>query len=620
MGEENFDKKNIFSKKRLFIIIAVFVFFGLLGFGAQAFLSNNYQNKFLPNIKIAGIDIGGLSTEEARTKLDKQVDFINRRGFVYVSPVKTVTINPSVTGLESAESLAMIVSWDIDKSLSQVDSWQKNEGLVGKLLVFLGSKDFSLFYNWNKEEHKKILSDSFNDVLTDKQEASFSFVGENDLQIVAESFGQTFNYEQALLETQEQIESLVSVDINLKIIEDRPIIDSSIVQQYKQNILNISHRGHVYIVFEKKDWGVPTEIWRNWLKLKPEGDAYYVGIDQEKFDAYLNESGIREFVDIPVEDARFNLEAGKVVEFVSSQEGRAIKLEEAVKNLEQIINNPGELELALTVEKTQPTINNNDVNDLGVVEIIGTGESDFSGSPVNRVHNINVGAKALHGILIKPDEEFSLIAALGEIDGEHGYKQELVIKGNKTIPEYGGGLCQIGTTVFRATLASGLPVTERRNHSYRVVYYEPAGTDATIYDPWPDYRFKNDTGKHILVQSRIEGTKIYFDFWGTKDGRVAVSSKPEIYNIVVPPAKRIIKTTDIAVGKEKCTERAHNGADAKFNYSVKYPGQLEAVATTFYSHYIPWQEVCLLGVTAEELAAEQNPGGNSTTTNTTTVE
>lgn len=620
MGEEILDKKNIFSKKRLFIIIAVFVFLGALGFGAQASLNNIYENKFLPNINLAGLDIGGLSIEEARAKLDKQIDFVNRRGFVYVSPVKTVTINPSVAGLESAESVDIIVFWDIDKSLSQVEAWQKNQGLFAKLLVFLSKKDFALFYNWDKEEHRKILSDSFSDVLSNKQEASFSFIGDNDLEVIAESSGQTFDYDRALFETQKQIETLVSADINLQVREDKPIIDSSVVQRYKQNILNISHRGHVYIVFEKKDWGVPTEIWRNWLKLKPEGDAYYVGIDQDKFAAYLDESGIREFVDVPVQDARFNFESGRVVEFASSQEGRAIKLEEAIKNLEQIINNPGELELALTVEKTQPTINNADVNDLGIVEIIGTGESDFSGSPANRIHNINVGAKSLHGILIKPDEEFSLINALGDIDGEHGYKQELVIKGNQTIPEYGGGLCQIGTTVFRGTLASGLPVTQRRNHSYRVSYYEPAGTDATIYDPWPDYRFKNDTGKHILIQSRIEGTKLYFDFWGTKDGRVAISTQPEIYNIVAPPAKKIIKTTDLAVGKERCTERAHNGADAKFNYSVKYPGQSESVETTFYSHYIPWQEVCLLGVTPEELAAEQNPGGNSTTTNTTTVE
>lgn len=158
--------------------------------------------------------------------------------------------------------------------------------------------------------------------------------------------------------------------------------------------------------------------------------------------------------------------------------------------------------------------------------------------------------------MVAPDEEFSLLKALGEIDGEHGYLQELVIKDNQTKPEFGGGLCQIGTTTFRATIASGLPVSERRNHSYRVVYYEPAGTDATIYSPAPDYKFKNDTGHYVLIKTRIEGTKIYFDFWGTKDGREINIEPPVIYNIVAPPPEKIIKTIDLEVGV-KNVPKAH---------------------------------------------------------------
>ncbi|MFA6308100.1 MAG: VanW family protein [Patescibacteria group bacterium] len=616
MEKEHIAIKNIFSKKRLFIIIAIFIFLSISIWGLEIVLNNNYQDKFLPNISIAGIDIGGLSLEDARAKLDKRIDFVNRRGFVYISPIKTVTINPNISAMNPADSVKLIVFWDVDKSLLQVDTWQNSSSFWGKARTFLSVKDFPLIYSWDRDEHQKILKESFSNILSEKKEASFSFVDDNDLQIVAENIGQTFDYDQALKDTQEQIENLISTDINLKIIEEAPLITSSVLEKYKTQILNISNRGDLYITFEEKDWNIPNDIWKNWLKLKQGSGAYYIGIDDEKFIAYLSESGISEVINIPVQDARFNLKDGKVTEFVSSQAGREIQVAEAIKNLEKILNTSGELELALTVEITKSTIQNGDVNDLGILEIIGTGESNFAGSPANRIHNITVGANALHGVLIKPEEEFSLLAALGEIDGEHGYKQELVIKDGRTIPEYGGGLCQIGTTVFRGTIASGLPVTERRNHSYRVSYYEPAGTDATIYNPWPDYKFKNDTGKHILIQSRIEGTKIYFDFWGSKDGRIAMSTQPEIYNIVAPPAKKVIKTTDIPVGTEKCTERAHNGADAKFNYSVQYPNQPEPVETTFYSHYTPWQEVCLLGVTAEELLAEQELPGQTTASTT----
>lgn len=614
MDKKELDIKNIFFQKRLWIVIVVFLLLAVLTWGADLAFANNYQDKFLPNVEIAGIDIGNLNMEEARAKLDKRIDFMNRRGFVYISPLKTVTISPSASGLESAESLSLVVFWDIDKSLAKVTAWQKQASLFAKLQRFFAKKYFAVHYNWNREEHAKILHDSFSDVLEDKQEASFSFVDADILDIVDEKAGQTFDYDRALQDTQNQIEDLISTDIQLTIVEDRPLITAQVLKEHEQEILSFAKRGDLYLVFENKDWNVPNSTWRNWLKLKQGLGKYYVGINQEKFEKYLEDSGIAEVVNVPVQDARFSLENGRVAEFKSSQAGRTIQIEETLQKLEEIVNQAGELEIALSVETVQPTIHNDEVNDLGITEIIGTGESDFSGSPVNRVHNINVGADTLHGILIKPDEEFSLIEALGDIDAEAGYRQELVIKGDKTIPEYGGGLCQIGTTVFRATLASGLPVTQRRNHSYRVSYYEPAGTDATIYDPWPDYRFKNDTGHYVLIQARIEGTKLYFDFWGTEDGRVAMTTQPEIYNIVAPPPTKIIKTTEIPVGTKKCTERAHNGADAKFDYSVQYANQPEPVETTFYSHYVPWQEVCLLGVTEEELQAEQEAQNNSSST------
>ena len=119
-----------------------------------------------------------------------------------------------------------------------------------------------------------------------------------------------------------------------------------------------------------------------------------------------------------------------------------------------------------------------------------------------------------------------------------------------------------------------------------------------------------------MIQARIEGVKLYFDFWGTEDGRIAITTEPEIYNIVTPPEKKIIKTTEIPVGTEKCTERAHNGADAKFDYSVQYPDEPEPVEETFYSHYRPWQEVCLFGVTEEELLAEQEAQNEENSTST----
>ena len=175
--------------------------------------------------------------------------------------------------------------------------------------------------------------------------------------------------------------------------------------------------------------------------------------------------------------------------------------------------------IEFVVNKIEPTISTENLSDLGIEELLGHGESNFKGSPKNRIYNINVALKKFHGHLIKPGEEFSFTTILGLVEKETGYKEDLVIKNNKTIPEYGGGVCQVSTTMFRVALNAGLKITERHNHAYPVQYYSPQGTDATIYVPKPDFKFINDTTSYILIQGKIQGTVLSFDMYGTSDGR-----------------------------------------------------------------------------------------------------
>jgi len=219
-------------------------------------------------------------------------------------------------------------------------------------------------------------------------------------------------------------------------------------------------------------------------------------------------------------DAKLQFEEGKVSAFSLSQNGIALDQE---KSLEIIINyfKKGELkkELELAYNEIKPSIATDSIDNLGITTLIGEGRSNFKGSPKNRIFNINVATSRFNGVLIKPGEEFSFVKALGEVDGEHGYLPELVIKNNVTEPEFGGGICQVSTTAFRAAIYSGLKITARKNHAYPVSYYNPQGMDSTVYIPRPDLRFINNTPRHILIQTKIEGTELIFQFYGTSDGR-----------------------------------------------------------------------------------------------------
>ncbi len=165
-------------------------------------------------------------------------------------------------------------------------------------------------------------------------------------------------------------------------------------------------------------------------------------------------------------------------------------------------------------------------HDLGIIELIGEGRSNFKGSTASRIHNIQTAAKRFDGLVIAPNEEFSFTTVLGPVDGEHGYKEELVIRDNETKPEFGGGICQVSTTVFRGAIFTGMKITQRHNHSYPVHYYTPTGFDATVYVPKPDLRFINNTPGHILLEVETAGTELIFKYYGTKDDRTVVMEGP----------------------------------------------------------------------------------------------
>jgi vancomycin resistance protein YoaR len=145
------------------------------------------------------------------------------------------------------------------------------------------------------------------------------------------------------------------------------------------------------------------------------------------------------------------------------------------------------------IKTTQPEVSLSDVNRLGIKERIGVGRSEFVGSALLPEFTILcLAASRLNGTLVKPGEEFSFNKAVGEISAATGYQSAYVIKGNRTELGDGGGVCQDSTTVFRAALDAGLPITMRQSHSYRVSYYEQGtkvGIDATVYSPLPDLRF-----------------------------------------------------------------------------------------------------------------------------------
>ena len=89
-----------------------------------------------------------------------------------------------------------------------------------------------------------------------------------------------------------------------------------------------------------------------------------------------------------------------------------------------------------------------------------------------------------------PGEEFSYNKAIGQTTPENGYQQAGAYVAGEVVQEYGGGVCNISTILYRAAMRANLKSSLRYNHSMMVSYAEPS-LDATVYEGEIDYRFVN---------------------------------------------------------------------------------------------------------------------------------
>jgi len=319
-------------------------------------------------------------------------------------------------------------------------------------------------------------------------------------------------------------------------------------------------------------------------------------------------AAIAQNVNTDVHTTELKIAGNKVIDFVPPSSGKKLEEEKTIAMITDVLNtrrNGDSLEavtLALPVTITHPAPEASTAS-LGITQLIGRATTTFVGSPANRKVNIKNGVRFLQGVIIATGEEFSTIKTLGTIDNTTGYLPELVIKENRTTPEYGGGLCQVSTTLFRAVMNAGLPITARQNHSYRVPYYERDGNgrtigpglDATIYDPSPDFRFRNDTGSSIVIQGFTKGDTITFELYGTSDGRSSTIDGPRTLSTIPPGPDIIVETDTLKPGEKKKLDSAHPGGTAIATYTITYSdGRVDA--KEFKSIYKRWPARYLVGV------------------------
>ena len=293
-----------------------------------------------------------------------------------------------------------------------------------------------------------------------------------------------------------------------------------------------------------KDFVIPKGTVSQWTETYTRA---YTGLEDVRFTNALDDyvATLAQKTDKNPVDARFTLNQDAPPTIIAqAQNGSSLNIASASAELRHaILTNADDVTLPTNI--TEPAITAEKIVALGINDRIAVGESNFSGSTTARIQNIKTGAKLYNGLILKPGEHFSFNTILGDVDASHGYAPEKVIKDGKIEYEYGGGLCQVSTTLFRAAVYAGFPILERKNHAFPVHYYEPQGFDATIYPGSSDLRFVNDTPGPVLIQTHITGKVLTFEIYGTSDGRQVAVDGPHQYDIQPDGSMKAVVTRTI---------------------------------------------------------------------------
>ncbi|KKS79394.1 MAG: hypothetical protein UV54_C0035G0005 [Candidatus Beckwithbacteria bacterium GW2011_GWA2_43_10] len=547
-----------------------------------------YSNKVYPHVRVGSLKLSNLNLEAAENKLTQMV------------PENLGVIKLKFSNQEWPLSLA-----DLEIKYEPKLTAQK-AFLRGRSRGFL--KDLSLKWRqWQKEEvivmemtmNKEKLAEMVEVITTGLVEEpvlpNLSLNNEGGVDLEPGRNGRVVEKDKLIQTVVERIKNLnfSTIEIPIRLVKIEISAEELIKAQDRAGKLT---EKSLILKYENFSRTVAKEELINLIGFTGDWDEQKIATLSASVAISLNRQA---------QNAVFQFDGQKVVEFKPALNG--IKTDEeqtnrliknGLENLETTDKNQEIITIA--VQTTQPKISNEQVNDLGIKELIGKGESTFYHSIPSRIHNVALTANKLNGVLVAPGEEFSFNQAVGDISAATGYKSAYIIKDGRTVLGDGGGVCQDSTTLFRALLNAGVNITERHAHAYRVTYYEQnakPGFDATVYDPGADLKFINDTPGYILIQATVDTASFYlkFELYGTNDGRGVTISNVRLWGQTPPPESLYQDDPTLASGQVKQVDWAAWGAKAAFDWQVVKNGEV-LHQKTFYSNYTPWRAVYLRGI------------------------
>ncbi|HSX02899.1 MAG TPA: VanW family protein [Candidatus Saccharimonadia bacterium] len=487
-----------------------------------------YSSKIYPGVTADGVYVGGMSKPEAAAKLADHINDFN--GTVLAINYGKTTLRLPINSLDVHYNTTKVI--DAAYQFGRQGGW--SERVRAEARALLGRPSSFAAYTYNDDALTPYLGQVMDDVVTAPVDAALSF-NDSRAQVTPATSGRRVDLGRLVELIQDRLAGTDETAVTAPLYDLPAVVGTAALQRVASQA-DTYVSGPITLTYADVSQQIDQATITTWLAVGHTRAASFM-VTHNVADLYpppaaasldLARSAVTQYVatlaarlDSSAQNAVLTMQNGQLTVTRPSRNGTALDQTGAVTAIMAALSKPADdRAIALDLKTTTADVNENNLDSLGIKEQLSEGQTFFPGSSSARLTNVSVGASKYNGVLLKPGEVFSFGKILGDVGPEQGYKPELVILGDHEEKQYGGGLCQVSSTAFRAALLAGLPIVERHNHSFAVSYYTAPygvpGVDATIYYPILDFKFKNDTSSYILIQTIMQGSTLKFDFYGTK--------------------------------------------------------------------------------------------------------
>ena len=287
-------------------------------------------------------------------------------------------------------------------------------------------------------------------------------------------------------------------------------------------------------------------------------------------------------------DASYNEKEGKL-----SIHADGVDFGISIEEAKQIIAEAKE-EYTIPLKITKPAITTSMLGEDAFPDVLASFSTRYDASNISRATNIDLASKAIDGTILMPGERFSFNAIVGPTTKAKGYKPAGAYAGGRLVEDYGGGICQVSSTIYDTALYADLQIVERYNHS-SVVSYLDSGLDATITYGSRDLKFANSKKYAIRIGIKATNGILEVEIKGIKEG-----NEPEIELVsetkeIIPCDTKYIYDSSLAEGQEVVETGGANGAKSIAYKIVKKKGIVQSKTVLSEDSYNPMLRIIKTG-------------------------